>query len=99
MIRFNNSQRLGLDLDRHIALDAGAGTGKEPVMPDAGLQDARADADGRRPPCCVPRWTKVHWQSEARYTFGVANKPEVLEVYPHKTSFRGWAYTFPELAD
>ena len=26
MIRFNNSQRLGLDLDRHIALDAGAGT-------------------------------------------------------------------------
>ena len=32
----------------------------------------------------------------ARYTFGVANKPEVLEVYPHKTSFRGWAYTFPE---
>ena len=28
MIEFNNSQRLGLDLDRHIALDAGAGTGK-----------------------------------------------------------------------
>ena len=28
MIQFNNSQRLGLDLDRHIALDAGAGTGR-----------------------------------------------------------------------
>ena len=35
-------------------------------------------------------------ETEARYTFGVAHKPEVLEVYPHKTSFRGWAYTFPE---
>ena len=23
---FNNSQRLGLDLDKHIAIDAGAGT-------------------------------------------------------------------------
>ncbi len=31
MIRFNTSQRLGLDLDRHIALDAGAGTGKTTV--------------------------------------------------------------------
>ena len=32
MVEFNNSQRLGLDLDRHIALDAGAGTGKTTVM-------------------------------------------------------------------
>ena len=46
--------------------------------------------------CWIRGWTKVHRQSEARYTFGVADKPEVLEVYPHKTSFRGWAYTFPE---
>ena len=48
--------------------------------------------------CWIRGWTKVDRQSEARYTFGVADKPEVLEVYPHKTSFRVWAYTytFPE---
>ena len=67
---------------------------------DAGLRDARADADGREATsrCCVldPWMDQVDRQSEARYTFGVADKPEVLEVYPHKTSFRGWAYTFPE---
>ena len=28
MVDFNRSQRLGLDINRHIALDAGAGTGK-----------------------------------------------------------------------
>ena len=38
MIRFNNSQRLGLDLDRHIALDAGAGTGKTTVMAERYVQ-------------------------------------------------------------
>ena len=65
---------------------------------DAGLRDARADADGREATsrCCVLGMDQVDWQTEARYTFGVADKPEVLEVYPHKTSFRGWAYTFPE---
>ncbi|MDA7492013.1 UvrD-helicase domain-containing protein, partial [Candidatus Poseidonia sp.] len=38
MVRFNNSQRLGLDLDRHIALDAGAGTGKTTVMAERYVQ-------------------------------------------------------------
>jgi len=38
MINFNNSQRLGLDLDRHIALDAGAGTGKTTVMAERYVQ-------------------------------------------------------------
>ena len=28
MVEFNRSQRLGLDIDKHIAIDAGAGTGK-----------------------------------------------------------------------
>ena len=37
-IDFNNSQRLGLDLDRHIALDAGAGTGKTTVMAERYVQ-------------------------------------------------------------
>ena len=69
---------------------------------DAGLRDARADADGREATsrCCVLGWTDHRSEANetgGRYTFGVADKPEVLEVYPHKTSFRGWAYTFPEL--
>ena len=38
MIEFNHSQRLGLDLDRHIALDAGAGTGKTTVMAERYVQ-------------------------------------------------------------
>lgn len=38
MVQFNNSQRLGLDLDRHIALDAGAGTGKTTVMAERYVQ-------------------------------------------------------------
>lgn len=37
-IRFNRSQRLGLDLDKHIALDAGAGTGKTTVMAERYVQ-------------------------------------------------------------
>ena len=32
LVDLNPSQTLGLDLDRHIALDAGAGTGKTTVM-------------------------------------------------------------------
>ena len=38
MVDFNTSQRLGLDLDRHIALDAGAGTGKTTVMAERYVQ-------------------------------------------------------------
>ena len=38
MISFNNSQILGLDLDKHIALDAGAGTGKTAVMAERYVQ-------------------------------------------------------------
>ena len=39
-------------------------------------------------------------ETEARYTFGVADKPEVLEVYPHKTSFReaGHIPEFPQIS-
>ena len=38
MIPFNESQILGLDLDKHIALDAGAGTGKTTVMAERYVQ-------------------------------------------------------------
>jgi superfamily I DNA/RNA helicase len=35
---FNNSQLMGLDLDKHIAIDAGAGTGKTTVMAERYVQ-------------------------------------------------------------
>ena len=38
VITFNDSQILGLDLDKHIALDAGAGTGKTTVMAERYVQ-------------------------------------------------------------
>ena len=38
MIEFNVSQSLGLDINRHIAIDAGAGTGKTTVMASRYLQ-------------------------------------------------------------
>ena len=38
MINFNRSQTLGLDINRHIAIDAGAGTGKTTVMASRYLQ-------------------------------------------------------------
>ena len=38
IIPFNHSQSLGLDINRHIALDAGAGTGKTTVMAHRYLQ-------------------------------------------------------------
>jgi len=38
LIEFNRSQRLGLDVNRHIALDAGAGTGKTTVMAQRYIQ-------------------------------------------------------------
>ena len=43
MVDFNNSQRLGLDLDKHIALDAGAGTGKTTVMAERYVQHLLAN--------------------------------------------------------
>ena len=38
MISFTERQILGLDLDKHIALDAGAGTGKTTVMAERYVQ-------------------------------------------------------------
>ena len=40
---FNISQRLGLDLDKHIAIDAGAGTGKTAVMAERYIQHLLAE--------------------------------------------------------
>ena len=38
VMKFNRSQILGLDIDRHIVLDAGAGTGKTTVMAERYVQ-------------------------------------------------------------
>ena len=38
MTGYNRSQRLGLDIDRHVAIDAGAGTGKTTVMSERYIQ-------------------------------------------------------------
>ena len=37
-MEYNRSQILGLDLDKHIVLDAGAGTGKTTVMAERYVQ-------------------------------------------------------------
>ena len=38
MVDLNHSQVLGLDINRHIAIDAGAGTGKTTVMASRYIQ-------------------------------------------------------------
>ena len=43
MVKFNRSQSLGLDIDRHIAIDAGAGTGKTTVMASRYIQHLLAN--------------------------------------------------------
>ena len=58
MVDYNISQRLGLDLDKHIAIDAGAGTGKTTVMAERYVQHLLAEhqrakkllSDGPRSP-------------------------------------------------
>ena len=52
---------------------------------DVGLRDARPDAyvderPDRCAACWIRGWTKVDRQSEGRYIFGLANKPEVLKT-------------------
>ena len=52
MIPFNRSQRLGLNLDQHIALDAGAGTGKTTVMAERYVQHLLSPE--QRATCVLP---------------------------------------------
>ena len=49
---FNISQMLGLDLDKHIALDAGAGTGKTTVMAERYVQHLITEQ--QRATLCLP---------------------------------------------
>ena len=52
MMPFNRSQRLGLNLDQHIALDAGAGTGKTTVMAERYVQHLLSSE--QRATCVLP---------------------------------------------
>lgn len=60
MIQFNRSQTLGLDIDRHIALDAGAGTGKTTVMASRYLQHLLSS--DQRATRCLPSSPRVPLQ-------------------------------------
>ena len=59
LVELNPSQALGLDLDRHIALDAGAGTGKTTVMATRYVQHLLA-TDQRATRLLPPGPRKTH---------------------------------------
>ena len=61
---FNNSQRLGLDLDKHIAIDAGAGTGKTAVMAERYVQHLLAEH--QRAKRLLPNGPRIPLQGQER---------------------------------
>ena len=61
---FRHAQRLGLDLDRHIVLDAGAGTGKTTVMAERYVQHLLTAAQ-RATLSAIPRHTSGHTRPRA----------------------------------
>ena len=63
MISFNRSQRLGLNLDQHIALDAGAGTGKTTVMAERYVQHLLS-AEQRATYVCLHQFDRNHLVQE-----------------------------------
>ena len=66
MPTFNNSQRLGLDIDKHIALDAGAGTGKTTVMAQRYIQHLLASI--QRSTLVTPPGPREHKIAPSRLT-------------------------------
>ena len=81
MIEFNNSQRLGLDLDRHIALDAGAGTGKTTVMAERYVQHLLTTAQRATLGCHVRQGAhELHGLLEESHRFLVRRRFTVAEV-------------------
>ena len=61
-IEFNLSQKLGLDLDKHIALDAGAGTGKTTVMAERYVQHLITSE--QRATLCLPNGPREPLQGQ-----------------------------------
>ena len=61
-IKFNLSQKLGLDLDKHIALDAGAGTGKTTVMAERYVQHLITSE--QRATLCLPNGPREPLQGQ-----------------------------------
>ena len=59
---FNLSQMLGLDLDKHIALDAGAGTGKTTVMAERYVQHLITSE--QRATLCLPNGPREPLQGQ-----------------------------------
>lgn len=59
---FNFSQMLGLDLDKHIALDAGAGTGKTTVMAERYIQHLITSE--QRATLCLPNGPREPLQGQ-----------------------------------
>ncbi len=59
---FNYSQMLGLDLDKHIALDAGAGTGKTTVMAERYVQHLITSE--QRATLCLPNGPREPLQGQ-----------------------------------
>ena len=62
---FNISQMLGLDLDKHIALDAGAGTGKTTVMAERYVQHLITAE--QRATLCLPPGPREPLQGKVHY--------------------------------
>ena len=85
MITFNDSQILGLDLDKHIALDAGAGTGKTTVMAERYVQHLITPEQRSR--ILLPTGPRSHYKATALLEHLQQNEPKWRngkDYYPAK---------------
>ncbi len=74
---FNNSQRLGLDLDKHIAIDAGAGTGKTAVMAERYVQHLLAEH--QRAKRLLPNGPRIPLQGQGALRAPVRERSDLVE--------------------
>ena len=84
MVNFNNSQRLGLDVDKHIALDAGAGTGKTTVMAERYVQHLLATE--QRATHLTPPGPRVPLVGHGSLRAPKRERTDAANVYFHKSS-------------
>ena len=74
---FNNSQRLGLDLDKHIAIDAGAGTGKTAVMAERYVQHLLAEH--QRAKRLLPNGPRIPLQGQGALRAPARERSDLVE--------------------
>ena len=74
---FNISQRLGLDLDKHIAIDAGAGTGKTAVMAERYIQ--HLPAEHQRAKRLLPNGPRVPLQGQGALRAPARERSNLVE--------------------